>query len=201
VEVPLTDDCSKILNLALEESERLAHREVGTGHILIAMLGVEGSLAEQFLRDRGLKPEPIRDFLAKSPGPESAKTLPRPNNGASEVLNGFLGGLSWYDFEKLAPFFAQNTYFVDFMGQRWIGRDEIGKQFATLFASYAKKNVTFLLEGTHLGPAETVVASVLWEDVTGTEATKATHRMTVVLAQEGDDWVIFLMQTTPVISG
>ena len=68
-----------------------------------------------------------------------------------------------------------------------------------LFAPYAKKNVTFLLDGTYLGPAESVVASILFENVTiGGATTKAMHRMTVILALDAEDWVIFLLQVTPV---
>ena len=53
VEVPLTEDCKKVLNLAGEESERLAQRHVETGHLLLGILRVEGSLASQVLRERG----------------------------------------------------------------------------------------------------------------------------------------------------
>jgi len=200
VEVPLTTECEKILNLAAEESERLAHQWVGTEHILLGILGVEGSLAARLLGERGLKPHAVRELLAKTPASDSAKVAARQSKGAIEALDSFLAGLKWYDWEQLAPFFAQNTQFVDSSGKRWIGREEIEKQFETLFAPYAKKNVTFLLEGTYSGPAECVVASVLWENVTfGGEPTRRMHRMTVILAQVLDDWAIFLLQVTPVI--
>ena len=52
VEVPLTEDCKK-LNFAAEESERLAQRHVETGHLLLGILRVEGSLASRVLRERG----------------------------------------------------------------------------------------------------------------------------------------------------
>jgi hypothetical protein len=69
-----------------------------------------------------------------------------------------------------------------------------------LFAPYAKKQVTFLVENTDVGPAESLVASILWENVTiGTDSTKSMHRMTVILAPEGEDWAIFLVQITPVV--
>jgi ATP-dependent Clp protease ATP-binding subunit ClpA len=199
VEMPLTDECKKILNLAAEESERLAHRQVGTEHILLGILRVEGSLAARLLRDRGLKLPAIRELLAKTPGSASVKAPPKPSSGAIAALDSFLAGLKWHNWEQLAPFFAQNTHFVDSTGKRWIGREEIEKQFETFFAPYAKKNVTFLLDGTYLGPAESVVASILFENVTiGGSTTKAMHRMTVILALEGEDWVIFLLQVTPV---
>jgi uncharacterized protein (TIGR02246 family) len=200
VEVPLTTECEKILKLAVEESERLAHRQVGTEHILLGILGVEGSLAARLLRERGLRPQAIRELLAKNPGSASLKAPAKPSRGAIEALDSFLAGLKCYDWEQLAPFFAQNTHFVDSSGKRWIGREEIEKQFEMLFAPYAKKNVTFLLEGAYSGPAESVVASVLWENVAFRgETTSSMHRMTVILAQEGDDWAIFLLQVTPVI--
>jgi ATP-dependent Clp protease ATP-binding subunit ClpA len=199
VEMPLTDECKKILNLAAEESERLAHRQVGTEHILLGILRVEGSLAARLLRDRGLKLPAIRELLAKTPGSAIVKAPPKPSSGAIAALDSFLAGLKWHNWEQLAPFFAQNTHFVDSTGKRWIGREEIEKQFETLFAPYAKKNVTFLLDGTYFGAAESVVASVLFENVTiGGSTTKAMHRMTVILALEGEDWVIFLLQVTPV---
>src|SRR6202008_2844018 len=106
-----------------------------------------GSLAARLLRERGLRPQAIRELLAKNPGSASLKAPAKPSRGAIEALESFLAGFKWYDGEQLAPFFAQNTHFVDSSGKRWIGREEIEKQFEMLFAPYAKKNVTFLLEG------------------------------------------------------
>ncbi|HMI53116.1 MAG TPA: Clp protease N-terminal domain-containing protein [Candidatus Saccharimonadales bacterium] len=199
VEIPLSAECKKILNLAVEESDSLAHEWVGTEHILLGILTVKDSLAAGLLQKRGLETQAIRKVLAKTPASDSLKELARPSREAKEALDHFLAGLKWHDWEQLAPFFAQNTHFVDSSGKRWIGREEIEKQLATIFAPYAKKNVTFLLEGMYSGPAESVVASVLWENVTSRgEPTRSLHRMTVILAQERDDWAIFLVQVTPV---
>jgi len=136
VEVPLTDECKKILNLAGEESERLAHQHIGTEHILLGILRVEGSLAARLLREKGLKLQAVRELLAKAPSSVSLSAPPKPSRGAIQALDSFLAGLKWYDWEQLAPFFAQNTHFVDSEGKRWIGRQEIEKQFETLFAPY-----------------------------------------------------------------
>jgi ATP-dependent Clp protease ATP-binding subunit ClpA len=190
VEVPLTSESKKVLDLAAEEAERLGHRHVGTEHLLLGMLRVDGSLAARLLRGRGLKPDEIRVQLAKAPGSISPKAQTEPSSGAISTLNSFLAGLKWYNWEQLAPFFAKKTQFVDSTGKRWIGRDEIEKQFEVLFAPYAKKNVTFVLEGIYPGPAESAVASVLWENVTlGGGPTRSMHRMTVFIVQEGEDWV------------
>jgi uncharacterized protein (TIGR02246 family) len=200
VEMPLTEECKKVLNLAAEESERLGNRYIGTEHVLVALLRVEGSLAARLLRERGLKPAAIREQLAKAPGSASPKAPLEPTRGALTTLNSFLAGLKWYNWEQLAPFFARNMHFVDSKGKCWRGRDEIEKQFEVLFAPYAKKNVTFVLEGTYPGPTDSAVANILWENVTlGGEATRSMHRMTVMVAQEGEDWLIFLIQATPVV--
>lgn len=207
VEVPLTDECKKLLNFAAEESERLAQRHIETGHLLLGILRVEASLASRLLRERGVKPEAVREQLAQATGSASVKVVPRPSTTAITTLDSFLAGLKlpviseWHNWEEMTPFFAQNTQFIDSTGKRWIGRDEIEKQFELLFAPYAKKNVTFVVESTDIGPAESLVASILWENVTvGTESTTSMHRMTVILAPEGEDWAIFLVQVTPVVA-
>ena len=68
-----------------------------------------------------------------------------------------------------------------------------------LFVAYAKKNVTFRLESADIGPANCLVANVLWENVIiAGEPAKSIHRMTVILSKEVEDWVIFLVQVTPI---
>jgi ATP-dependent Clp protease ATP-binding subunit ClpC len=65
VEIPLTTDCKKVLNLASDEAQRFRHRRVGTEHVLVGMLGVEGSLAARMLQSWGLRLEAVRDKVAK----------------------------------------------------------------------------------------------------------------------------------------
>ena len=88
----------------MEESERLAHQWVRTEHILLGILGVEGSLAARLLRERGLKPHAIRELLAKTPASDSAKAGASPSRAAIEALDSFLAGLKGYDWEQLVPF-------------------------------------------------------------------------------------------------
>jgi len=47
LEVPLSADCKKILLFAAEEADRLGQRHVGTEHMLLGLLRVEGSLGAQ----------------------------------------------------------------------------------------------------------------------------------------------------------
>jgi hypothetical protein len=198
VEVPLTEESKKALNFAAEESERLAQRHIGTEHLLLGMLRVEGSLANKLLRKRGLKAEAIREQLVKAPDSASLRVSAEPSGGAIARLDSFLAGLKWLNSEELISFFAMNAEFIDASGKRW-NREEIWKGFETLFAPYAKKNATYLVEGTLAETGALIIANVLWKNaLLASEQRAWMHRMSVVLLFRADNWEILLAQVTPV---
>jgi ketosteroid isomerase-like protein len=200
VEVPLAGDCKDILNLAVEESDRLGHPHVGTEHLLLGMLLLESSLAAQILTETGIKPEAVRELVSKSPFSGSVSLRPRPSSVGVHVLETFLAGLKVASTAELIPYFAKNAHVVDSTGMRWEGFEEIQKQFDFLFAPYTKKNVSYYMERTDPGPVGCLMASILWENITvGGHSNRSVHRMTVILAREGENWVIFLLQITPVV--
>jgi ketosteroid isomerase-like protein len=201
VEVPLADDCKKILSLAVEEADRVDNPHIGTEHLLLGTLLVESSLAAQLLTETGIKPEPVREQLSKASLGDVVIMRPRPSTIGVQVLDTFLAGLQVASAAELVPYFAKNAHVVDSRGTHWEGLDEIQKQFEVLFAPYAKKNVRFHVEKTDLGPVGCLMASILWDNVTvGSQSNRAVHRMTVVLAREDENWVIFLLQITPVVT-
>jgi ketosteroid isomerase-like protein len=200
VVVPLTDESKKILNLAVEESDRLGHPHIGTEHLLLGMLLVESSLAAQILTETGIKLKPVREQLSKASVGDAVIMRPRPSTLGVQVLETFLAGLQVASAAELVPYFAKNAHVVDSEGTHWEGFDEIQKQFEVLFAPYAKKNVSFHVERTDLGPVGCQMASILWDNVTvGGQSNRSVHRMTVVLAREDENWLIFLLQITPVV--
>jgi hypothetical protein len=197
-EVPLTEECKKVLNLAAEEADRLGHRHVGTEHVLLALFRVEGSLAADLLRKRGLKPEPIREKLAQTPGPVSVRESAEPSGAAIERLESFLAGLKWENSEELIFFFAKNAEFIDASGKRW-NREEIWKGFENVFSPYSKKNVTYVVESTLAETRELLVANVLWKNALLVSEQRAwVHRMSFVLLFASGNWEILLAQVTPV---
>lgn len=195
VDVPLTVECAKILRFAAEEADRLGHQSVGTEHLLLGMLRMEGSLAAQILQERGLKLATTREQLPKIMGAAvktQRQTSPLPK------LEDFLNGLKRYGAEELLPFFAKNAHFVDATGKIW-NREEIGKHFETLFILYAKKNAAFVIEETIQNTKEVVVAVVLWKNAILASMDRAwMHRMSIILVPEGEEWAIALLQVTPV---
>jgi hypothetical protein len=198
VEVPLTADCKKVLNLAAEESERLGHRHVATGHLLFGILGVEGSLAAQLLQARGVKAAAVREHVAKASESPRVRVKGARDEQAQLTLERFLAGLKSLKSEDLIEFFANNAQFIDATGRRW-NREEAFKSFETIFAPYAKKNAAPVVEEVVADAGDLFVASVLWKNaILASQQRIWVHRMSVVLIQEERDWRILLMHVTPV---
>jgi uncharacterized damage-inducible protein DinB len=63
VDLPLSNECKRVLAYAAEEAERLAHKHIGTEHLLLGLLREENFFASQILQERGLQLPAIREEL------------------------------------------------------------------------------------------------------------------------------------------
>jgi ATP-dependent Clp protease ATP-binding subunit ClpC len=69
IDLPLSNECKRILAYAHEESERLAHRHIGTEHLLLGILREQNCLAARLLVECGIMNlDAARADLAESPG-------------------------------------------------------------------------------------------------------------------------------------
>jgi len=66
VDLPLSNECKRVLAYAAEEAERLSHKHIGTEHLLLGLLREEKCFAAEILQERGLKLAAIRDELART---------------------------------------------------------------------------------------------------------------------------------------
>lgn len=197
VEVPLTAESKKVLMMAAEEADRIGLRHVGTEHLLLGLLPLEDSLAAKILQARGVKAATIREQMAKVWTAERV-IQPKSNKRAIDTLETFLAGLKWHRAEELVKFFAEDAHFIDVYGKRW-NREEMYKEFETLFAAYAKKNATYVIEGSVAETNDLFVAIVIWKNAFLASMERVwIHAMSVVLVPQGDDWAIILAQVTPV---
>jgi uncharacterized protein (TIGR02246 family) len=201
VEMPLSTEGKKVLTLAGEEAQRLGQRKVGTEHLLLALLGVRGSLAERTLEAHGMKVDEMRQTLMIGPShdPEPQIIEAHPGVEGLATLNSFLDGLSSMKPEDLLDYFAEDAAFVDSRGKRW-DRPDIEETFEVLFANYAKKNATFVVEAAPVRTDETFVVSVLWKNaLLASEGRGWMHRMGMVWLRSDDRWRIGFVQVTAVI--
>src|ERR1700742_1766059 len=55
VDLPLSNECKRVLAYAAEEAELFSHPHIGTEHLLLGLLREEKCFAAEMLRERGLK--------------------------------------------------------------------------------------------------------------------------------------------------
>jgi Clp amino terminal domain, pathogenicity island component/NTF2 fold immunity protein len=67
IDLPLSNECKRILAYAAEEAERLNQRHIGTEHLLLGILREEKCVAAEILHERGLRLNAIREELARFP--------------------------------------------------------------------------------------------------------------------------------------
>ena len=77
IDLPLSDECKRILSHAAEESEGLGVRFVDTSHLLLGILREENCLAAKLLTELGLELTTVREVMRRTPAPESAATIGR----------------------------------------------------------------------------------------------------------------------------
>jgi ATP-dependent Clp protease ATP-binding subunit ClpC len=78
VDLPLSNECKRVLAYAAEEAERLSHKHIGTEHLLLGLLREEKCFAAEILTERGLRLPAIREELQrttqeKAPQQQSSK--------------------------------------------------------------------------------------------------------------------------------
>jgi len=66
VDLPLSNQCKRILAYAAEEAERLADHFIRSHHLLLGMLREENSLAADLLEKYGAEPGPLRQKIAET---------------------------------------------------------------------------------------------------------------------------------------
>ena len=68
VDLPLSDECKRLMAYAAEEAERLGHKHIGTEHLLLGLLREEKCFAAEMLRERGIQLDTLREELSKFAG-------------------------------------------------------------------------------------------------------------------------------------
>ncbi len=66
VELPFSQEVKQILLHAQEHAERMAHKHIGTEHLLLGLLTEEKCFASEILQERGLRLSTVREELARS---------------------------------------------------------------------------------------------------------------------------------------
>ncbi len=83
VDLPLSNECKRVLAYAAEEAERLSHKHIGTEHLLLGLLREEKCFAAEILQERGLRLPAIREELQRTTQEKPAATAKQGRNEQS----------------------------------------------------------------------------------------------------------------------
>lgn len=72
VDLPISEECKRILLYASEEADCLAHKHIGTEHLLLGMLREKDCYAARLLNENGVSLESARTNIGGEPGEELA---------------------------------------------------------------------------------------------------------------------------------
>lgn len=203
VEVPLSEECKRVLKFAAGESANWGHRHVGTEHLLIGLLQVPTSLAATVLNAQGIDMagvrEKFRGILTASDHRGSELHREVPNEGEKVAAQNFLVCLREGNWRDLSTFFAANASFIDANGKLWSGRKEIVSNLESLLAPFSTKNAKYHLEREICRSAELWAGTVLWSPIHLAAHTFPQQiRMTLVFGNDAGEWSIFLLQVVTV---
>jgi len=158
------------------------------GGAILSARGLKASRVEQLFT------QGVRQTLAR----DALRSIPRIEAPGFCTLNEFLGGLKSQSAGELVRLFAKNAQLIDASGKRWT-REEIESGAETLFAGYAKKNATYVVEETLIDTDELFIATVLWKNaLLASQERGWMHRMTAVLQFDSEKWKIVMLQVTAV---
>jgi|SRR5580698_532784 ATP-dependent Clp protease ATP-binding subunit ClpA len=92
VDLPLTNECKRILAYAAEEAMRLDNKHIGIEHLLLGILREEKCLAAKILHDRGVQLKKARALISEAKAELSASgahtvSEPVPGLAAGPVVN------------------------------------------------------------------------------------------------------------------
>ncbi len=77
VDLPLSQECKCVLAYAAEEAERLAHKHIGTEHLLLGLLREDKSFAAEILHERGLRLSTLREELSRVQSDKATSARPK----------------------------------------------------------------------------------------------------------------------------
>ena len=87
VDLPLSNECKRVLAYAAEEAERLSHQHIGTEHLFLGLLREPESRVAKMLAERGVDAKTVRETLAKEGAPSGIRT---GIGGRSEIAQSLL---------------------------------------------------------------------------------------------------------------
>jgi ATP-dependent Clp protease ATP-binding subunit ClpC len=85
VDLPLSQECKRVLAYAVEEAERLSHKHIGTEHLLLGLLRADKSFAAEILHERGVRLSTAREQFSRAQTVEAPARRPKATSLLAEL--------------------------------------------------------------------------------------------------------------------
>jgi lipoprotein-releasing system ATP-binding protein len=86
IDLPLSQECKRILDYGAEEAGRLRHRHIGTKHLFLGILREDAAFAAQVLRQNGVTLEAVRDACSHAEPQVSPEEIAHLSSFPREIL-------------------------------------------------------------------------------------------------------------------
>jgi ATP-dependent Clp protease ATP-binding subunit ClpC len=166
VDLPLSDECKRVLAFAHGEAEALGHKHIGTEHLLLGLLREDKGFAAEILRARGVQLDHIRQELSRvahpsAPrGPLESGTAPEPSKDLTQAaIDGQLEPIVGRELELgsiLTILSSRHKNNPLLLGERGVGKTAIVEGLARRIADGLVPS--FLAEKRILAPGPELIA-------------------------------------------
>lgn len=92
VDLPVSNECKRVMAYAAEEAARMGHQHIGTEHLFLGLLREERSYAAALLNEYGMSLEKGRLFVAQLPH-STAERIGVDPEAAARTGRGYIGPL------------------------------------------------------------------------------------------------------------
>ena len=88
VELPFSEEVKRVLRHSVEQAERMAHKHIGTEHLLLGILCEEKCFAAEILHERGLRLSTVREELLRAQS-QGERMVASSRNKEASLLSEF----------------------------------------------------------------------------------------------------------------
>lgn len=184
-EVHLSAECHRILKNAAGEADRFSDPNIGTAHLLLALLSEQESGAAGILRDSGVKAAQLRQELERGANAQRDRPL---QAALEEFFQSWVGG----EFKSFSSFFEDDAMLIDERGTQYHGSAAIAEYCANVRTGGMDMNTLevtpseayFLQEKVAVVPVDWVFAVA----VAG-QSPRLVRSMLVMREHDGQWWI------------
>ncbi len=184
-ELHLSAECHRILKNAVAEADRFHDPNIGTAHLLLALLSEQESAAAGILRDSGVKAAQLRQELERGASAQRERPL-------QAALEDFFQSWVRGEFKSFSSFFEDDAMLIDERGAQHHGTAAITEYCSRVRDGGMDLNTLEITpSGAHFLQEKVAVVPIDWAfaDAVPGQAPRRVRSMLVMRERDGQWWI------------